>query len=337
MSMMNTSVPTQRRVVRATRAGGPEVLGVAVEELRPLQIGEALVRVEAAGLNHVDSLVRSGTYSIRFEFPFDVGVEGAGIVVAGGPGVAIPPGTRVCWTAVVGSCATYVIAPVQMLADLPDGLGVEAGASLAHAGVTAAGLIRHCPMAEGQSAVVWGAAGAVGRLLVAFLASRGVSTIGIASGARTNAARAAGAAHVVDRSIADVVEEVRRHTGGRGVAAVFDPVGAATYETSLRLLAPRGYLVNYGQLSGALPDVDLGQLMEAGSVFVTKYGPRAGVVRFEDVAAFISEALALAATRPLVSDIAARFPLNRVADAYRALDSGVQGKVLVLPQLEELP
>jgi len=214
---------------------------------------------------------------------------------------------------------------------LPEGLSVEAGASLAHAGVTAAGLIRHCPLTEGQSAVVWGAAGAVGRLLVAFLAARGVAVIGIASGARTNAARAAGAAHVVDRLIADVVEDVRRHTGGRGAAAVFDPVGAATYETSLRLLAPRGCLVNYGQLSGSLPAVDLGRLMETGSVFVTKYGPRAGLVRPEHVAAFIAEALALATARPLASDGAARLPLNRVADAYRALDSGVPGKVLVLP------
>src|SRR5262245_4307258 len=329
--MTNMPVPTQRRVVRATRAGGPEVLTIAVEDLRPLKVGEALVRVEAAGLNHVDSLVRSGTYSIRFAFPFDAGVEGAGTVVAVGPGVAIPPGTRVCWTAVVGSCATYVIAPVQMLSDLPTSLSVEAGASLAHAGVTAAGLIRHLPMAEGQSALVWGAAGAVGRLLVALLAARGVSVIGIASGARTNAARAAGAAHVVDRSVADVVEEVRRQTGGRGAAAVFDPVGAATYETSLRVLAPRGCLVNYGQLSGALPAVDLAQLMEAGSIFVTKYGARAGVVRREDVADFISEALALATTLPLVSDVAARLPLDRVADAYRALDSGAPGKVLILP------
>src|SRR5215468_8370970 len=144
--MTNAHVPTRRRVARATRAGGPEVLAIEVEELRPLKTGEALVRVEAAGLNHIDSLVRSGTYSIRFEFPFDVGVEGGGTVVAVGPGVATPLGTRVCWTAVVGSCANYVIAPVQVLADLPEELGVEAGASLAHAGVTAAGLVRHCPM-----------------------------------------------------------------------------------------------------------------------------------------------------------------------------------------------
>ena len=324
-------VPIQRRVARALHPGGPEVLDVTVEDLRPLKAGEVLVRVEAAGLNHVDSLVRSGSYSIRFPFPFDVGVEGAGTVMTAGPDVALPPGARVCWTAVLGSCATYVIAPAQMLAELPDALSAEAGASLAHAGVTAAGLIRHCPIAEGQSAVVWGAAGAVGRLLVAFLASRGVSVIGIATGARTNAAREAGAAHIVDRSIDDVAERVRQYTGGRGVAAVFDPVGAATYETSLRLLAPRGCLVNYGQLSGMLPAVDLGQLMEAGSIFVTKYGPRAGVVGPGDVAPLISEALALATTRPLAGDVAARFPLDGVADAFRAFDSGLPGKVLVLP------
>ena len=329
--MTNTRPPTRRRVARATRAGGPEVLTVAVEDLPPLKAGEALVRVEAAGLNHVDSLARSGAYSIRFAFPFDVGVEGAGTIVAAGPGVAMHSGTRVCWTAVMGSCATEVIAPAQMLAALPEGLSLQAGASLAHAGLTAAGLVRHCPLSEGQAAVVWGAAGAVGRVLAACLAARGVRVIGIASGARTATALAAGAAHAVDRSTVDVVEDVREYTGGRGVAAVFDPVGAATYETNLRLLAPRGCLVNYGQLSGALPDVDLGRLMKAGSVFVTKYGPRAGLVRPEHVAAFISEALELAMTRPLAGDIAARLPLDRVADAYRALDSGAPGKVLVLP------
>src|SRR5262249_7375462 len=98
--------------------------------------------------------------------------------------------------------------------------------------------------------------------------------------------------------------------------------------------APRGCLVNYGQLSGALPTVDLGDLMNAGSIFVTKYGPRAGLVKPEHVAAFISEALTLATTRPLVSEVAARLPLNQVVDAYRALDSGVPGKVLVLPHAD---
>ena len=321
----------QRRLARAMRPGGPDVLDLDVEDLPPLKPGEALVRVEVAGLNHAETLVRSGTYSIRFPFPYPVGLEGAGTVVDVGPDVALLPGTRVCWTAVFGSCATFVIAPASMLAYLPGTLSFEAGASLAHAGVTAGGLVRHCPLQEGSKVVVWGAAGAVGRLLVAFLADRGLTVIGIASGARVEDVRKAGAEYVVDRTAEDVVDAVRRHSGGQGVAAVFDPVGAPTYQINLRLLAPRGYLVNYGQLGGELPSIDLLQLMDAGSIFVTKYGPRAGLVGPHRVAGLISEALALAATRPLATAIAGRFPLEDVVDAYRMLENQPQGKVLVMP------
>jgi NADPH2:quinone reductase len=112
---------------------------------------------------------------------------------------------------------------------------------------------------------------------------------------------------------------------------VFDPIGAATYDTSIGLLAPRGCLVNYGQLAGGLPPVDLAQLMKAGSIFVTKYGPRAGLVGRDALAPIISSALHRARTHPLSAGVAARFPLDAVADAYRAMDAGAQGKVLVLP------
>src|SRR5215471_6657348 len=122
---MTAHMPKQHRVVRAVRAGGPDVLVVDTADLPPLKAGEALVRVSAAGLNHVDSLARSGEYSIRFLFPFAVGIEGSGTVVAAGAGVSLTPGTRVCWTAVLGSCATYVVAPARMLAPLPDALGFE--------------------------------------------------------------------------------------------------------------------------------------------------------------------------------------------------------------------
>jgi NADPH:quinone reductase len=322
----------RRLVAQALRAGGPDVIEIRGEDIAPLARGEALVRVEAVGLNHAETLIRSGTYSVRFPFPYGVGIEGAGTVVAVGPDVSIAPGTRVCWTAVFGSCATLVTAPAHMLAVLPATTSVEAGASLAHAGVTAAGLVRHCPLAEGSHAVVWGAAGSVGRVLVALLAERGISVVGIASGSRVEAVRRVGAEHVLDRTTDNVVEAVREFTSGRGAAAVFDPVGAATYETSVQLLAPRGYLVNYGQLSGELPVVDLGRLMDAGSIFVTKYGPRAGLVGAHSVAMFISETLAIAATRPVATDIAARFPLDGVVDAYRMLESSPHGKVLIMPQ-----
>ncbi|HYM24993.1 MAG TPA: zinc-binding dehydrogenase, partial [Vicinamibacterales bacterium] len=122
----------------------------------------------------------------------------------------------------------------------------------------------------------------------------------------------------------------------RGVSVIFDPVGAATYDTNLRFLAPRGCLINYGQLSGALPSVDLSGLMDAGSVFVTKYGPRAGLVGRQQVGAFVSEALTLATKRRLTPVVAGRFTLDRSVDAYRALDANPRGKILVIPHVREV-
>jgi NADPH2:quinone reductase len=322
---------TERRVARALRAGGPDVIEVGTEDVAPLQAGEALVRVEAAGLNHAETLIRSGTYTVRLPFPHAVGGEGAGTVVAAGPETAIPVGARVCWGAVLGSCATFVTAKTFMLAPIPDSLSFEDGASLAVAGLTAGGLARVWPL-QGRSAVVWGSAGAVGRMLVAILAGSGVDVIGIASSRRLDGVRAAGAKHVIDRTSEDVREAVRAHTGGRGVDAVFDPIGAATYDTSLQLLAPRGCLINYGELSGPVPNMNLHQLF-GGSIFVTKYNGMRWVEGFHEFAGLISDALALAAKNSAVlSDIAGRFPLDRVADAYRMLESGASGKVLVLPQ-----
>ena len=321
----------QRRVARAMKAGGPDVIRVDTEDLAPLQADEVLVRVEAIGLNHVETLARSGQYAVAFPFPYALGFEGSGRVVAVGARVTIPVDARVCWTAVFGSCATHVVARAALLARVPDEVTLDDAATLAHAAITAEGLARHWPLAPGAFAVVWGAAGAVGRLLVSRLADRGVHVIGIASGDRTDVVRAVGAARAVDRLCEDIGAVVREATGGCGVAAVFDPIGAATYDTSIGLLAPRGCLVNYGQLDGALPPIDLAPLMEAGSVFVTKYGPRAGLLRQEELAPIIVSTLLRARRQPLSAGVAARFSLDSVVDAYRAMDAGARGKVLVLP------
>jgi NADPH:quinone reductase len=325
------SLPSRRRVARALRPGGPDVIEVGEEDLAPLKAGEALVEVAAAGLNHAETLIRSGTYPIRLPFPHAVGGEGAGTVVAIGPEVSLPVGTRVCWGAVLGSCSTHVIAPAFLLAPIPDGLSFEDGACLAVAGLTAGGLARVWPV-EDRAAVVWGAAGAVGRMLVALLADRGARVIGIASGQRVDEVRAAGAAYVIDRAKDDVRATVREHTAGRGAAVVFDPIGAETFETSLQLLAPRGCLINYGELSGPTPDINLHQLFP-NSVFVTKYNGMHWVEGLQEFAGLISAALALAAKRrAVISEVAGSFPLDRVVDAYRALEAGAPGKVLVVPR-----
>ncbi len=183
-----------------------------------------------------------------------------------------------------------------------------------------------------RTAAVWGAAGAVGRLLVPLLTALGAEVVGIASGDRVAVPRALGAAHVVDRSAGRVAEDVRAATGGRGVDVVFDPVASATFRTSLAMLAPRGCLVNYGQLDGPISGADFAELYRAGGVFVTKFNAGAYVSGYDDVRGLIAAGLDLAATRPgVVSPVAGRFGLDEVAAAYRALEAGAPGKVLVLP------
>ena len=120
-------------------------------------------------------------------------------------------------------------------------------------------------------------------------------------------------------------------TAGRKAAAVFDPIGAATYVTNIGLLAARGCLVNYGQLSGDLPPIHLAELMDAGSIFVTKDGPRAGVMTLNELAPIIASTLHRAETQPLSAGIAARFPLDSVVQAFRTMEASAPGKVLVLP------
>ena len=314
------TLPGARRVARALRAGGPEVIEVASEELPGLKAGEVLVRVAAAGLNHAETLVRSGNYVVRLPFPYAMGGEAAGTVIAS-DSETLPVGTRVCWGAVLGSCADYLIAPASMLVPIPDALTFENAASLAVAGLTAGGLARVWPL-EGRTAVVWAASGAVGRMLVAILASRGATVIGIASGDRVTAVRDAGAVHVVDRAIGDVASAVLAHTDGKGAAAVFDPVGAATFATSLRVLGPRGCLISYGELSGPVPAIDMHALFP-NSVFVTKYNGMRYVRGMQEFGGLIAAGLEIAVKVPaVISEVAGRVPLDRAADAYRALESG---------------
>lgn len=330
MKGMTIQAAPARRVAYVGRAGGPDVLELTSERLRPAEAGEALIQVEVIGLNHAETLIRSGTYAVRLPFPYPAGLEGAGTVVDTAPDVAIPVGTRVCWTGVLGSCATFVTAPATMLAAMPDDLSFEQGASLAHAGITAQLLSRAWPLDQ-STAVVWGAAGSVGRMLVAILADRGVQVIGIANGSRVEAVKRAGAAHAVDRALGDVHATVRKCTAGRGAAAVFDPVAAATFETSLEMLAPRGCLINYGELSGPIPSIDLHRLFER-SVFVTKFNGRAYVKEGETVSSLIGEALKVALKRPaVISEVGGRYSLDDASEAYRALESNPQGKILVIP------
>lgn len=329
--MMNTV--SRVRVARATRPGGPEVIEVVEEDIAPEPPeGHVLVKVEAVALNHSESLARyGGKYAEGLPFPHNVGREGAGTVVAAGAGTTLAVGTRVSWFAVGGSCAEYVMAPAILLVPIPDGLDATSASLVSSAGGTASLLTRVWPL-EGKAAAVWGAAGPTGRILTALLVRQGVEVIGIASGDRVDIVRTLGVEKVVDRASQDVVETVRAYTDGDGVAAVFDPVGAEAYKANIAMLAKRGCLINYGQLSGELPTVDLTTLMEAGSLFVTKLGGSAYFNSLGELTGVVRDILELAITTPaIVSEVAGTYPLAEAAEAYRHLESNPHGRIVVLP------
>jgi NADPH2:quinone reductase len=310
----------QRRVARALRPGAPQqVIDIAVEDIAELEPGQALVRVQAAAVNHSEGLaLRGGAYAQGLPFPCPLGYEGAGTVVTTGPQVHLQPGTRVCWAPVVGSCADYLTAPAAMLIPVPDGLSAEDAARLPSAGVTAQLLTRVWPL-HGKTAVIWGAAGPVGRMLVALLCEAGTEVIGVASGERVQVVRELGAAHAIDRTHHDAAEAVGAYTDGRGAAAVFDPVGAPTYQASLAMLGRRGCLINYGELSGELPTVELMDLMDKG-LFVTKFGGGGALDDLAELPGLTAATLDLAMRRPqVISQTGGRFSLEQAADGYQAL------------------
>lgn len=252
--------------------GGPDSL--RVEELpRPVpKPGEALVRVRAAGVNFIDTYHRSGLYALP-ERPFQLGVEGAGIVEELGEGAAgFAAGDPVAWAMVRGSYAEYAVVPVSKLVHVPDELDVIAGAQLMLQGMTAHYLTRSTyPLKAGDTCLVHAAAGGTGTLVVQMAKIAGARVIGTVSNAqKEEQARAAGCDEIINYRKDDFALEVKRLTQGRGVDVVYDGVGKSTFEGSLDCLRPRGMMVLFGQSSGPVPKIDLQILNQRGSLYVTR-------------------------------------------------------------------
>jgi|SRR5690606_32895988 len=233
--------------------------------------GQVLVRVEAAGVNFIDIYHRSGAY--KLDLPFTPGMEGAGTVEAVGEGVDdFKPGDRVAWAMALGSYAQYAVVPARVLARVPEGVPADLAAAVMLQGMTAHYLAYSTfPLKPGHRAVVHAAAGGVGLLLVQIAKRLGATVYGtVSTPEKAEAARRAGADEVIIYTQTDFAAAVRDLTGGEGVDVVYDGVGRDTFEGSMSCLKPRGYLVLFGQSSGAVPPLDPQVLNNRGSLFLTR-------------------------------------------------------------------
>lgn len=319
------------KAILVSQPGDASVLRLEdVEDPRPGP-GEALVRIEAAGVNFIEVYQRTGLYTRPM--PFTPGSEGAGEVVAVGEGVTlVAVGDRVVSESFRGTYAEMAVAPAERLVHIPARVSTDVAAAVMLQGLTAHYLTTSTyALNAGDWCVVHAAAGGVGLLLCQLGARRGAHVIGTASSTEKQArARAAGAEHVV--SYADFVGEVKERTGGRGAQVVYDSVGKSTFADSLDALAPRGMLVSFGQSSGAVGPIDPLVLSRKGSLFLTRPTLAHYVPTREELVTRADELFRWVEEGTVDVRIDRTIPLASAAEAHRALESRqTSGKVLLKP------
>ena len=316
-----------------TSTGGPEVLTIAEVEVPQPSPDQVVVKVEAAGVNYIDTYHREGAYPISF--PFTPGQEGAGVVSAVGAAVTDwKVGDRVCWAMTGGGYAEYVALPARVLAAIPEGVASETAAAAMLQGLTAHYLVTSVyPVEPGSTAVVHAVAGGVGLLLSQMIRARGGVVIGTTSSDEKAArAKEAGAHHVIRYDREDWVEKTRELVGDHTIDVVYDGVGKDTFEGGLSVLRPRGTMALFGASSGQVPPFDLQRLGALGSLIVTR--PTLGhFISQPDEFRWRTEELFGAVTSgDLTISVAARFPLDQAPEAHRAIQSRkYSGKILLIP------
>jgi NADPH:quinone reductase len=321
------------KAIRVSRAGGPEVLQLEdVPDPIPGP-GEAVIRLEAIGVNFVEIYHRRGLYPSQL--PFTPGTEGAGTVVSVGPDVTgLRPGDRVASVNLLGSYAELGRAPAERMVLLPETIDTRTAAAAMLQGLTAHYLATSTyPLKSGDWCLIHAAAGGVGLLLCQIARDRGARIIGtVSTPEKAELSRAAGAHEVVRYTQQDFVGEARRITSGRGVSVVYDSVGKTTFEGSLNSLAPRGMLVLFGQSSGPVPPVDPQLLNSKGSLFLTRPTVAHYSATKEELSARASDLFQWVMTGALKVRVDRTFPLAQAAEAHRALEGrGTAGKVLLIP------
>jgi NADPH2:quinone reductase len=319
------------RAIRVHEFGGPEVMQLEEIDTPEPGRGEVRIMLKVAGVNYIDTYQRSGQY--KMNLPFIPGSEGGGVVDALGPEVeGFAPGDPVAYASSPEAYADYAIVPAWKLVPIPPGVNIMTATAAMLQGMTAHYLVHDTyPIQLGDTVLIHAAAGGVGLLLVQMAKLRGARVIGTVSTEEKEAlAREAGADEIIRYTERDFESEVKRLTDGRGVHAVYDSVGHNTFLKSLNCLRTRGYLVLFGQSSGAVEPIDPQLLNKAGSVFLTRPSLGHYTLDREEVQRRAGDIFAWISDGRLSVRIDKTFPLEEAAEAHRYMEGRQsKGKVLL--------
>jgi NADPH2:quinone reductase len=321
------------RAIQISRTGGPEVL--ELKELPTPQpgAGQALIRIEASGVNFIDIYFREGRYPAQV--PFVPGQEAAGTIEALGPNPSGPfkAGDRVAWCGVPGTYAELAVAPTARLVRVPEAVSSQQAAASLLQGMTAHYLTHSAyAIKPGDPVLIHAGAGGVGLLLIQIAKRLGARVFTTVSTEEKGAlVREAGADEVILYTREDFSSRVRELTEGKGLPVVYDSVGKSTFEGSLACLRPRGLLALFGGSSGAVPPFDLIKLSTMGSLFITRPTLKDYTATREELERRSGDIFGWITHGSLKIRIGHTYPLADAAQAHRDLEGRkTTGKILLL-------
>ncbi len=319
--------------IQIAKTGGPDSLIYAESDKPSPKPGEALIAIEAIGVNFIDVYFREGRYPSPL--PFIPGQEAAGTVVEVGDGVtSVRPGDRVAWCGVPGTYAEFAVAPTARLVPVPVNVTSQQAAAAMLQGMTAH-YLSHSTYAiqPGDDVLIHAGAGGTGLLLTQMAKKLGARVFTTVSTEQKAAlSRDAGADAAILYTQVDFAAEVKRLTAGKGLPVVYDSVGRSTFEQSLTCLRPRGTMVLFGGSSGAVPPFDLIRLSTLGSLFVTRPTLKDYIASRDELAARAAQVFQWLADGSLSLRIEHTYTLRNAAQAHRDLESrNTTGKVILTP------
>jgi NADPH:quinone reductase len=298
--------------------------------------GEALVRIEASGINFIDIYLREGRYPAKL--PYILGQEAAGTIVAlgelGSQPTTLKVGDRVVWCHIPGTYAQLAIAPTSALILIPETVTSQQAAAAILQGMTAHYLCHStCPIHPGDEVLIHAGAGGVGLLLTQMAKSLGARVFTtVSNDEKAELSREAGADEVILYTREDFAAKIKTLVTGPGLHAVYDSVGKTTFDKSLEVLRPRGMMVLFGGSSGAVPPFDLIKLSTMGSLYVTRPTLRDYIATRADLETRATDVLNAVANGSLKLRIEHIYPLADAAQAHRELESRkTTGKLLLIP------
>lgn len=320
-------------VVTVHTPGGPEVLTLEEQAPGAPGPGQVALRQTAIGLNFVDTYQRSGLYPMKM--PFVAGNEAAGVVTALGPDVeGLRVGDRVAYQGQIGAYASERLVSAERLVKLPAGIDERVAAACLLKGMTAYYLLFKTWAVEQGQTILWhAAAGGTGQIATQWARALGATVIGTAgSDEKVAQALANGCHHAINYRKEDFASRVRELTDGRGVDVVYDGVGKATFEGSLDCLRQRGLMVSFGNASGTVAIPDLGILSRKGSLYLTRPTSAHYFARREELLDGAAALFGAIGDGTITVHIDRTFPLERAADAHRALEAReTTGSVVLIP------